>query len=373
MKNLVLFLAAHLILLFSHPTLCSAQKTDPRDKIAVLQLDSKGFTLDPVQMGNLARIELDKLGLYEVMDPYDVSYLLEKEQVNIQNCYGKLCVVEIGQKLKADKMLTGGVELLGESIVITLRLVDVATATVEKSQVTEFLNLKNQIQPMLGLTLQQMFGLPMDENLRSKLTKRYDYESAVNMPDVARLNLSGPRMGITLFTGETAQRYQAPERQGGLDASPMMFQFGYQFETAYLNQGGLQALFEFIPVITGMDQGKFIPSVNILHGIRSNRSGFEFAFGPVIYLTKRAEGLYENGEWALLSDWQKLHPGEPTPNETYWRFDSRGEYAAGTNFVFAAGKSFKSGKLNIPVNAFFIPGRQGHRFGISVGFNGRGR
>ncbi|HNM28020.1 MAG TPA: hypothetical protein PKL15_21405, partial [Saprospiraceae bacterium] len=226
MKNLLLTVAAHLIFLFSHPTLCTAQKTDPRDKIAVLQLDSKGFALDPVQMGNLARIELDKLGLFEVMDPYDVNYLLEKEQITVQNCYGKLCVVDIGRKLKADKMLTGGVELLGENIVITLRLIDVATATVEKSQVMEFLNLKNQIQPMLGLTLQQMFGLPSDENLRSKLTKRYDYESAVNVPDVARLNLSGPRMGITLFSGETAERFKAPERQGGLDASPVMFQFG---------------------------------------------------------------------------------------------------------------------------------------------------
>ncbi|HNL37689.1 MAG TPA: hypothetical protein PKH43_01105, partial [Saprospiraceae bacterium] len=61
------------------------------------------------------------------------------------------------------------------------------------------------------------------------------------------------------------------------------------------------------------------------------------------------------------------------PGETFWRFDSRGDFTASTNFVFAAGKSFKSGRLNIPVNLFFVPSRQGHRFGISVGFNGRGR
>ena len=53
------------------------------------------------------------------------------------------------------------------------------------------------------------------------------------------------------------------------------------------------------------------------------------------------------------------------------RFDSRGERQFDTGFVFAVGKSFKSGKLNIPVNAFFIPRRDGNRIGISVGFNAK--
>lgn len=344
----------------------------PKEKVGVLHIDSKGFTLDPVQMGNLTRLELDKTGLYEVLDKYDVDYLAEKESLRLENCYGKICLVETGRKLRADKMLTGSAELLGEHVVITFRLIDVGTESVERSQVMQFLNLRNQVQLMIELTLRQMFGLPVDQNLLTKLTKTDDYESALNVPNVSRLNLSGPRMGLTVFSGETARRFAASRTEGGLEATSVMFQFGYQFETTYLNQGGLQALFEFIPIITGLDQGQVLPSVSILHGVRSNRRGFEFAFGPILYLSKEAEGFYQDGRWTMLSDWQKANPNQIPTFPTKFEFDNRGTPKMSSSFVFACGKSFKSGKLNIPVNAFYIPSRGGHRFGLSVGFNGRG-
>ena len=61
---------------------------------------------------------------------------------------------------------------------------------------------------------------------------------------------------------------------------------------------------------------------------------------------------------------------DPEIHEKFVRLDSRGDYRLGSGFVLAVGKTFRSGKLNIPVNAFFIPGkRYSHRFGISFGFN----
>jgi hypothetical protein len=344
----------------------------PKDKIGVLQIDSKGLTLDPIQMGNLTRVELEKSGVFEVLDKYDIDYLIQKEGAKTENCFGKTCLVEIGRKLGADKMMTGSVELLNENIVVSLRLIDVGTASVEKTQVMEFLNLKNQVQPMLSVTIKKMFELPIPTDLLSKLTQANDYSSEINTPNVSRLNLSGPRLGTIFFTGDYARTIQLPESQGGIDAVPLMFQFGYQFETSYLNQGGLQALFEFIPMITGLDQGQIIPSCSFLHGLRSNRNGFEFAFGPNIFLTKRASGYFDAAQkWNLERDFDSID-GTKIGFPVVKRFDSRGEFALGTAFVFAAGKSFKSGRLNIPVNAFFIPGKDGMRFGLSVGFNGRG-
>ncbi len=54
---------------------------------------------------------------------------------------------------------------------------------------------------------------------------------------------------------------------------------------------------------------------------------------------------------------------------TELRFDSQGDPTFDADFVFRVGKSFKSGKLNNPINAFFKPYLGGHRFGISMGFN----
>ena len=55
------------------------------------------------------------------------------------------------------------------------------------------------------------------------------------------------------------------------------------------------------------------------------------------------------------------------------RMDSRGEVVVQPSFIFAAGKTFKSGKLNIPVNGYFIPSKDGFRVGLSFGFNSRSR
>ena len=354
------------ILFFPTPSVFCQNVDNNRSLVGVLGIDSKGFpSIDPLQMAQIVRTELDKLNKFEVMDKYDIEYLLKNADAKPDNCFGKVCLVEMGKKIRADKMLSGSIELNGERIFMNFRFIDVASASVEKSKTIEFLNLRSQIPLMVGLTLQKMFDQTVDNELLTKLTKKFDYENAINNPDQERLNLSGPRMGFTLFTGATADILKAKTNIGGFDVNPYMFQFGYQFEVQYLNQGNFQALFEIVPLITGVDQGKFFPSISILNGLRSNIGGFELAFGPVFYMTNRAKGY--------IDDSNKWHIGDaPNPNfPTETRMDSRGNPTFDTGFVFALGKSFKSGKLNIPFNIFAIPRRDGVRCGISMGFNAK--
>ena len=70
-----------------------------RASITVLNIDTKGIQLDPIQTGNLTRIELEKLDTFDVTDRYDVTYLIEKNKLNITNCYGKACLLEIGNTI----------------------------------------------------------------------------------------------------------------------------------------------------------------------------------------------------------------------------------------------------------------------------------
>lgn len=362
----IIFWALSLLLILP-PSVSEAQNRENQERIAVIAIDTKGLpAVDPIQMGNIVRTELDRLGKFEVIDRYDIEYLLKNAGITVENCYGKQCLIDVGKKIKADKMMTGSVEVYGDQIVINLKLIDVGAATVEKTQVLEFLNLKGQLVTMVGMTVKKMFDQTIDTESLTKLTKKFDYESTINNPESDRLNLSGPRMGFTYFTGQTGSILKGAKKDGGFNAYPMMFQFGYQFEVQYLNQGNFQALFEFIPIITGLDQGKFLPSISILNGMRSNVSGWEFAFGPVFYLNKQAKGYLDND-----NNWHFGDPPASSNFSTELRFDSRGEPAFDAGFVFGIGKSFKSGKLNIPVNAFFIPRRDGHRFGLSMGFNAK--
>lgn len=368
-------LIAMLIVCFLWMLIAGELHAQNKQKVVVLNIDAKNINLEPAQMGNLVRIELEKLDTFDVMDRYDVSYLIEKKGLKIDNCYGKICLVEMGKSLGVEKMLTGSVEQIGDVIIYTMRFIDVKSESIEKTQVTEFLSQTNELQTMTSVMIRQLFNLPVEPNVVAQLTKPNAYDARARMPVTDRMRLDGPRMGATFFTGSTATVLGASRSQGGFDAFPIMFQFGYQFEKQYLSAGSFQALFEFIPMITGLDQGLAIPSFTIMNGLRENKHGWEFGFGPSLSLVTRSEGFYDaNNNWILRKEWTSdtLNAGL-TPPAFEHRLDSRGDYVISSSFVFAIGKTFRSGTMNIPVNLYVMPGRDGWRYGISFGYNARNR
>ncbi len=343
-----------------------------KPSVTVLNIDSKGLNMDPSQMGNMVRIELEKLNLFDVMDRYDVSYVIEKNKLNITNCYGKICLLEIGSIINSEKMFTGSAELIGETIIITFRLIDVKTSAIEKTQVNEYLNLPKELQEMVKISVRQLFALPNDEPMLNYLTKRNNYESSTNNSNKSSINLSGPRSGFTYFTGEAGKVLARKRADGGYGSYPVMFQFGYQFEVQYLNEGNYQALFEFVPTISGFNQNIFIPSITIMNGFRNNKHGWEIAFGPTFNIVNKAKGYYdENKNWHLQSDWEDKSKANPYSLEKH--LDSRGTAEIQAGFIVAVGKTFKSGKLNIPLNLYCVPNKDGIRLGASFGFNAKRR
>lgn len=89
-----------------------------------------------------------------------------------------------------------------------------------------------------------------------------------------RQKLSGPRFGMTTFTGEIAQL----RRDYGQSA--FMSQFGWQFENQIVStEAGHQALMEFVVLLGGFEQSMRNLSVSWLAGYRLP-NGFEFGAGP---------------------------------------------------------------------------------------------
>lgn len=342
--------------------------------LSILSIDVQGIKSDPQTMGNLVRTEVEKLDTFEVMDRYDVAYMVEKNKLSINNCYGKICLTEIGQTIKSDKLLSGSIEQYPKSIIYTLRLIDVKTKSIEKTSVIEFLNLPDELQMFTYLSVCKMFNKKIDEQVFVKLTQKNGFDNVLNNPDKDRLRLDGPRLGFVTYTGDLGNIIQADKSVGGFDAYPVMFQFGYQFEKQYLNEGKIQALFEFVPMITGVDQGYFIPGISLLHGLRSNVNGWEFALGPTVNFSPKAYGYYdEKNRWHRESEWENNPANENIKNPFVIkeRIDSRGDYTFNTGFILAFGRTFKSGKLNLPVNVYVIPHKEGFRIGASLGFNAK--
>src|SRR5690606_36706794 len=110
------------------------------------------------------------------------------------------------------------------------------------------------------------------------------------------------------------------------------------------SSGNTHALVEFLPTLSGLEQGILMPALNILLGVRNSRTGLEFAMGYNMIVGKNK---YFN---------------ESTSEYNY-------KVALNSGLLFAIGKTFKSGRLNFPVNVYYIPGKYDtHRFGVTSGF-----
>ncbi|MBI3792800.1 MAG: hypothetical protein HY275_18230 [Gemmatimonadetes bacterium] len=141
-----------------------------------------------------------------------------------------------------------------------------------------------------------------------------------DLPELRRIELSGPRFGMTLLSDATLSDL----RSHGLRVAPVISQFGWQFERAFANPGSMTALSEWVLLVGGMDQGALLPSLSWVVGLRGS-SGFEFGVGPNASL-------------------------------------------AGVSLVVAGGYAQRVGGLLIPVNLSVVPSRDGMRFSLLTGF-----
>jgi hypothetical protein len=347
------------------PSLTNAQSLKT---IAVSNIDTRGVDIDPVAMGNLLRIELEKKKLYDVVDKYDMRDLLAEKGLTLEECYGRTCIINMGKALDVDQALTGSVERFSDKLVISLRLFDVTNASVINTDVSEYQFAPNEIDLMIQISVNNIFNIENDANMVTLLA---NYEEPVSTK-LTNMTLNGPRMGAAWVSGDFAKALMAPESEGGYGGYPVLSQLGYQYEIQYLTAGNFNALVEFLPIVSGLEQGLFIPALVFMNGFRFGDGNWEIAFGPSLSLNRFARGYYDGeNDWHLRNDWYTQDPMPETDNpyDIISRMDSRGDVKFGSRWIWGFGKTFQSGYLNIPVNVYFSAQKQGWYVGASVGFN----
>jgi hypothetical protein len=360
---------------------------------AVVSVYTQGVKISPEMAESLLRIELTKSEKFNVFDKLDMLEILNEQQIDVSNCFGKNCLLNIGKIANVDKMITGSIENLGKKIVMTVKILDVKSGKYDKIAIEEFINLETELQIMMQITLNKGLGIENDPDMLNNFVY-------YNLPPEAPITYAknnGPRMGAALVTGDMSDILQADLADGGWDLPfPVLTQLGYQLEGAYLSAGNFQALIEGMVLLTGVEQGMFNPSFTFINGFRNSKSGWEFGFGPTFRFSKSAWGYYNADQnWnAIGPSKNSYYQNEPNflttqnngafdsngysigvfddtgePFNIVRRMDSRGPVAFSPAFVFAIGKTFKSGYLNIPVNLFLSSSKSGQFVGLSMGFN----
>jgi hypothetical protein len=354
----------------------SMAQSNGKQMIAVMNIDAKGIAYDASTLAYIVRLEVEKSGKFNIIDKYEMADVFEQKKHHAETCFSRACLVQAGEMLKADKVLSGDIARFGEKIIITLRLIDVKAETIERSEAIEYLNIDKELQKMIEISVKRLFDIAPDNQVVNQLV---NYDVPVNSPKT-RLRLNGPRMGATYTLGETGDRLSAPENEGGFDMYRASVQFGYQKEMQYLSSGDFQALVEFVGMVGGLENGRFVPSITMLNGFRFGKSGWEIGFGPTLRFIKKADGFFdtdgilgEAGRWHLQDEWndysETIGEGQLNPYPIISRLDSRGDVKASAGLVIAAGRTFKSGYLNVPVNVWASPRKDGWTLGFSFGFN----
>jgi len=128
-------------------------------------------------------------------------------------------------------------------------------------------------------------------------------------------------LGFTVIGGETADKLK-----DDYDAIPIVTQFGWQFEWRFFSlEDGPSGVVEIVPLVGGIEQNLFLPSLSALIGLRS-KEGLEFGVGPNVSIT-------------------------------------------GFAIALAGGVTFKTGQINWPINIAYVPSTKGARLTFLVGFN----
>jgi hypothetical protein len=155
-------------------------------------------------------------------------------------------------------------------------------------------------------------------------TQQAAYPARTGFPQ-ENLKLAGPRIGFTILS----QKYiDHISNEYDTNVNAFMTQFGWQFETrVFTLENGTSGLFEFVPLVGGLEQGKFLPSLSALVGVRSAK-GLEFGIGPNVSL-------------------------------------------GGAGLVLAVGTNFQTQGVNFPVNLALAPSKDGARVSLLFGFNSR--
>jgi TolB-like protein len=362
--------------------------------IAVANPYVNGIESKSETVAKMIRLELIKMQQYKVYDEFDMLDVLKTKEDFRTECYGQNCLLQLGSALNTDYVMCGSIDGLSNRIAVTIKIVDVKGKTIYKSMVKEFDNQEFELQRMLEIVLKEMH----DTEMQKEVIERLEYKNEpITSTNVGRINNSGPRIGGAYLTGSTNEFAQRNESQGGLGIQPYVSMIGYQFEKQYVGTENFSALLETIINVSGLEQGQFIPSFTIMNGFRFGKAGWELAFGPGLGIKKTSTGFFDSEnkfsndsqyfttqEWeefanrTYANDPQYIQDGQfvaPSPSDfnSNYRFakhgDTRGATYLNTTFVFAIGRTFHAGALNIPVNAFYSAQKGGGMVGLNIGFN----
>ena len=303
---------------------------------------------------------------YVVNDRYDVAEKLGDNKM--KECMGKDCLGKVGAQLTADFAMSASYEGLGDRILISMKIVNVKTGEIDRNEIEQFENQPRELNRMTDIMIYKLLKMDVDFSVYKAL---FFKDGPTASTGLGKMNNSGPRIGFAVPTGENGEFFTRNEREGGVGTVPLLFNIGYQLEVQYAGSEKFSGLFAFLGNVAGMEHGTPIPSLAIMHGVRFGKGAWEIAMGPSFTMKRLISGTTDyDGSFRTYQELYAMGAGDAANTMSYFkRPDTRGATYFSTNFIFAFGKTFRPGALNVPLNVYASMNKYGTTYGISLGIN----
>jgi hypothetical protein len=138
-----------------------------KQNIAVLDLKSNALDVPSIiGLSNKVRSELVQENEFTVIEREDMDAILREQDFQQTDCVESSCAVEIGKLLSVRKMVVGNIDLTGTTYSLTLRIVDVESAKIEKTASLDCINcsLDDALAGLVPNVCRKLAGLPYLEN-----------------------------------------------------------------------------------------------------------------------------------------------------------------------------------------------------------------
>ncbi len=134
---------------------------------------------------------------YNLLDRSQMNEILKEQGFQQSGCTSNECVIEAGQLLGVQKMLTGSVGKFGKLFTIELRIIDVETGRIELTATHNFQGeLEKLLTDAIPAALEKLLGSPVINQLPDNVTSL----TIESRPEGADIYLNGQNIGTTPYT-----------------------------------------------------------------------------------------------------------------------------------------------------------------------------
>ncbi|MEJ2544438.1 MAG: outer membrane beta-barrel protein [Calditrichaceae bacterium] len=341
-----------LFILLIYQSIIAQNKTS----IAILALQGNGISTSEASiLTDELRSVLVQTGKYDVLERNNMESILNEQGFQMSGCTSTECAVEAGKLLGVQKMVGGSVGKLGTLYNISIRIFDVQTGRIEK---TETKRHEGSIEQLLDLIKQIGYALTdtsidISNQIESKNT-RLQKEKMPNQPDQKK-SMFSIKAGIS---STTTTRHSADKIGfviGGAFRYTIVNNFGIQSELFYATKH-----FEYFDSEETMHfdnlQIMFLLSYNVIL-LKNSNIILNFNAGPsynhILNATKKSYGEtldlknYDDASVVKSSEFTFVFgPGLQIPLGAI-SISIEGRYELGLTEIFKDESSWEVGKSKV--------------------------